>query len=158
MFIIAVCYDCCMGKSMFHFPVRVYYEDTDAGGVTYYANYLKFCERARTEWLRHLGFGQQELANNSGIFFVVRRVEMDYLQSARLDDALTVSVEVEKLGRVSIEFFQQIYKGDVLLAQCRTKVGCVSGEVFRPCALPGPIAKAAGGYVRAHAASASGLK
>lgn len=143
---------------MFHFPVRVYYEDTDAGGVVYYANYLKFCERARTEWLRHLGFGQQALAEQSGIFFVVRKVEMDYLQSARLDDELSVSVQVEKLGRVSIEFFQQIHRNGVLLAQCRTKVGCVSGEIFKPCALPDPIARAASEHVMKHATVTSGLK
>lgn len=143
---------------MFHFPVRVYYEDTDAGGVTYYANYLKFCERARTEWLRHLGYSQQALAQDSGVFFVVRRVEMDYLQSARLDDALDVSVEVEKLGRVTLEFRQEIRRGDTLLARCYTKVGCVSGAVFKPCPLPDAIRDAAAKYLQTHQAQTSGLK
>jgi acyl-CoA thioester hydrolase len=120
----------------FEHKVRVYYEDTDAGGIVYYANYLKFYERARTEWLRSLGYEQQALASEHGLFFVVRRVEADYLQSARLDDQLHVSVRIERLGRVAIEFSQEIRKGDVLLSRCRTKVGCVSGEVFRPCELP----------------------
>jgi acyl-CoA thioester hydrolase len=158
LFIITVSIDCYISESMFYFPVRVYYEDTDAGGVTYYANYLKFCERARTEWLRHLGFSQQALASESGIFFVVRRVETDYLQSARLDDELMVSVQVEKLGRVSIEFCQEITRGDTVLARCRTKVGCVSGEVFKPCALPETIAQAARRFMQAHDNPASGLK
>lgn len=126
---------------MFHFPVRVYYEDTDAGGVTYYANYLKFCERARTEWFRSLGFSQDALARESGVYFVVRRVEMDYLQSARLDDQLDVSVAIEKAGRVSLEFMQEIRCGDTLLARSRTKVGCVGGTPFRPVPLPENIKK-----------------
>jgi acyl-CoA thioester hydrolase len=120
----------------FQFAVRVFYEDTDAGGVVYYANYLKFFERARTEWLRTLGFEQQQLAREQSIFFVVRRVETDYFASARLDDLLSVSVEVEKLGRVAVEFTQEIHSAGVLLTRCKTKVACVSGELFKSCALP----------------------
>ncbi|MCE2679786.1 MAG: tol-pal system-associated acyl-CoA thioesterase [Burkholderiales bacterium] len=123
----------------FQFAVRVFYEDTDAGGVVYYANYLKFFERARTEWLRSLGFEQQKLAQEQSIFFVVRKVETDYLASARLDDLLSVSVHIEKLGRVAVEFAQEIHCGGVLLTRCRTKVACVSGEHFKPCALPEPV-------------------
>lgn len=137
---------------MFHFNVRVYYEDTDAGGVTYYANYLKFCERARTEWLRHLGFSQQALATGQGIFFVVRSVSLDYLQSARLDDALQVSVAVEKLGRASIDFSQTIQRDGVMLARCKTRVACVSGTVFKPCELPADIQQAVRQYLATTAA------
>jgi len=123
----------------FQFAVRVFYEDTDAGAVVYYANYLKFCERARTEWLRSLGFEQQKLAKEQSIFFVVRRAETDYFASARLDDLLTVSVKIEKLGRVAVEFIQEIHCEGVLLTRCRTKVACVSGTLFKPCAIPEPV-------------------
>jgi acyl-CoA thioester hydrolase len=123
----------------FQFSVRVFYEDTDAGGVVYYANYLKFFERARTEWLRCLGFEQQKLAQEQSIFFVVRKVETEYFASARLDDLLDVSVQIEKLGRVAVEFIQEIHCNGVLLTRCRTKVACVSGERFKPCALPEPV-------------------
>ncbi|MGB5569099.1 MAG: YbgC/FadM family acyl-CoA thioesterase, partial [Sedimenticolaceae bacterium] len=84
--------------SLFEWPVRVYYEDTDAGGVVYYANYLKYLERARTEWLRYLGFGQDTLMRDAGILFAVRRVEIDYLLPARFDDALLVELEIEEIG------------------------------------------------------------
>jgi acyl-CoA thioester hydrolase len=88
--------------------VRIYYEDTDAGGVVYYANYLKFLERCRTEWLRSAGFGQAELLRDTGIAFVVRSVSLDYLKPARLDDLLTVSLEVEKITRSQIFFRQHV--------------------------------------------------
>ena len=90
----------------FTLPVRVYYEDTDAGGVVYYANYLKFCERARTEWLRTLGVSQQALIDEQGLAFVVRSVQADYLASARLDDALEVVTRVAMLRRASLLFEQ----------------------------------------------------
>ena len=89
----------------FTLPVRVYYEDTDAGGVVYYANYLKFCERARTEWLRALGVSQQALIDEQGLAFVVRSVHADYLASARLDDALTIATRVAMLRRASLPAF-----------------------------------------------------
>ena len=123
----------------FLWSVRVYYEDTDAGGIVYYANYLKFFERARSEWLRTHNLEQQHLAHTARLFFVVRRVTTDYLQPARLDDALTVSVTVEKMGRVAVEFFQQIHRGQELLVECRTKVGCVSADSLKPIAIPEPI-------------------
>ena len=126
----------------FQFAVRVFYEDTDAGGVVYYANYLKFFERARTEWLRSLGFEQQQLAREQSIFFVVRKVETDYFSSARLDDLLNVSVTVEKLGRVAVEFVQEIHCNGQLLTRCKTKVACVSGALFKPCALPDAVRNA----------------
>ena len=90
----------------FTIPVRIYYEDTDAGGVVYYANYLKFFERCRTEWLRSVGQDQSELLRDAGVGFMVRSVDVDYLKPARLDDELVIGLEVEKLGRAQITFRQ----------------------------------------------------
>ena len=96
----------------FTLPVRIYYEDTDAGGVVYYANYLKFLERCRTEWLREIGHEQADLLRDPGIAFVVRSVALDYLKPARLDDLLTVSLEVEKITRSQIFFRQHIRRAN----------------------------------------------
>ncbi|MDR2788268.1 MAG: tol-pal system-associated acyl-CoA thioesterase [Candidatus Accumulibacter sp.] len=96
----------------FDHTVRIYYEDTDAGGVVYYANYLKFFERCRTEWLRAMGFDQVDLLRDPGIAFVVRSVDLDYLKPARLDDLLTISLEVEKITRSQIFFRQHVRRGD----------------------------------------------
>ncbi|MDD5330093.1 MAG: tol-pal system-associated acyl-CoA thioesterase [Sulfuricella sp.] len=122
----------------FTWPVRVYYEDTDAGGVVYYANYLKFLERARTEWLRAQGFGQEELAREHGVVFVVRRVEADYLKPARLDDELTVTLRVRELGRSRIEFSQTVEK-KIALMQAVVQVVCVGAENFKPVQIPAPV-------------------
>jgi acyl-CoA thioester hydrolase len=92
----------------FSIPIRVYYEDTDAGGVVYYANYLKYFERCRTEWLRAIGHEQADLLRDPGIAFMVRSVNLEYRKPARLDDLLTVSLEVEKISRVQIFFRQHI--------------------------------------------------
>jgi acyl-CoA thioester hydrolase len=99
-------------SSAFAFPVRVYYEDTDAGGVVYYANYLKFLERCRSEWLRSIGCEQAGLLREAGIAFVVRSVSLDYLKPARLDDLLTVSLAVEKIMRSQIFFRQHVRRGE----------------------------------------------
>jgi len=96
----------------FTIPVRIYYEDTDAGGVVYYANYLKFLERCRTEWLRTMGHEQADLLRDPGIAFVVRSVNVEYLKPARLDDMLTVSLEVEKITRSQIFFRQHIRRAN----------------------------------------------
>ena len=96
----------------FTFPVRIYYEDTDAGGVVYYANYLKFLERCRTEWLRAIGHDQADLLRDPGIAFVVRSVSLEYLKPARLDEQLTVSLEVEKITRSQIFFRQHIRRAN----------------------------------------------
>src|SRR5579875_940612 len=93
--------------SVFTWTVRVYYEDTDAGGIVYYANYLKFFERARTEWLRSLGIQQQDLLDREGVAFVVRSASVDCLAAARLDDELKLTLTIEKLGRASIQFKQE---------------------------------------------------
>ncbi|MCA1977722.1 MAG: tol-pal system-associated acyl-CoA thioesterase [Thiobacillus sp.] len=128
----------------FVWPVRVYWEDTDAGGVVYYANYLKFLERARSEWLRALGFEQDALRDHEGIVFVVRRVEIDYLAPARFNDALEVSVTLAGLGRASLEIEQAILRGPTRLAAARVKLACVDAVKFKPAKIPPSIQEAAG--------------
>ncbi|MBT8429484.1 MAG: tol-pal system-associated acyl-CoA thioesterase [Gammaproteobacteria bacterium] len=126
--------------SVFEWPVRVYYEDTDTGGVVYYANYLKYLERARTEWLRHLGFGQDALMRDSGILFAVRRVEIDYLLPARLDDELVVELEIGSAGKASLTFVQRIVRvPDTVLSRATVKVACLDSDRFRPTAIPANI-------------------
>jgi acyl-CoA thioester hydrolase len=122
--------------SVFTWTVRVYYEDTDAGGIVYYANYLKFYERARTEWLRSLGIDQQTLRDQDGALFVVRNASVDYVASARLDDEVKLTLNVEKLGRASVQFFQQAWRGDTLLSSADVKVACVDAATMRPRSLP----------------------
>lgn len=112
--------------------VRVYWEDTDAGGVVYYANYLKFFERARTEWLRALGVEQAALKAETGAIFVVAEVHLRYLAAAKLDDLLTITVKVLDQGAASLELEQQAWRGDTLLAEGRVRVGCVDGATLRP--------------------------
>src|ERR1700693_5366050 len=100
----------------------VYWEDTDAGGVVYYANYLKFMERARTEWLRAAGFDQTELAERHGVAFVVRAIELDYLRPARFNDTLQVTVELIKVGAGHIQLAQRVVRQEELLATGTVKV------------------------------------
>lgn len=138
-------------SSPFDWRIRVYYEDTDAGGVVFYANYLKFFERARTEWLRSFGFGQQQLVDTSGAMFVVKSTTVDYLSPARLDDELRLTVEVEKCRNASIEFVQEAWRlpsgsgapedaqKATLLARGRITVVCVGSASFRPQAIPDDI-------------------
>jgi acyl-CoA thioester hydrolase len=116
--------------------IRVYWEDTDAGGVVFYANYLKFFERARTEWLRTMGVEQRVLQAQTGCIFVVSEVQLRYLASARLDDLLTVGVRTLQQGRASMELEQQAWRGDTLLAEGRVRVGCVNAVTMRPCRIP----------------------
>lgn len=113
-------------------PIRVYYEDTDAGGVVYYANYLKYFERARTEWLRHLGVNQTLLAETERRLFVVKNVEIQYRRPARLDDELTIHTHVSRMGRASIHFEQRAMRGEELLCEATVTVCCVDAEHFRP--------------------------
>ena len=127
-------------------PVRVYYEDTDHGGGVYYANYLRFFERGRTELLRSLGFEQDELAGKQGILFVVRRVEVDYLRPAVFNDLLRVVTEVAELGRARVDFDQAVYRQDEHrpLCQGRVSVACVEAGTFRPARIPEGIRQALG--------------
>jgi acyl-CoA thioester hydrolase len=119
-----------------HWPVRVYYEDTDAGGVVFYTNYLKFMERGRTEWLRTLSIGQQNLALTQGVVFVVSQLDMQYMIPARLDDALTIETVVTYAGRVSLNFAQRIRREHDTIAQGSIRVGCVNVNSMKPTALP----------------------
>lgn len=117
-------------------PVRVYYEDTDAGGVVFYANYLKFMERARTEWLRSLGVEQQKLAIETGIGFVVADLDMKYRAPARLDDELVVQTTVTQARRASLNFAQRVIRANEVLAEGQIRVGCVKLSCLKPAALP----------------------
>ena len=131
-------------QATFHWPVRVYYEDTDTGGVVFYANYLKFFERARTEWLRQAGIGQQALAISEQVMFVVKNTSIDYHSPAKLDDKLSISVQIEKLARASINFVQQATRmtedgTPELLCSCSIRVGCVGTQTLRPEAIPARV-------------------
>lgn len=126
-------------SSEFTWDVRVYYEDTDAGGIVYYANYLKFFERARTEWLRSLGVNQDSLLQEHDAMFVVKNVSADYHAPARLDDVIKLTLRIEKLGRASIQFVQEAWCGDRLLNTAHVKVGCVD-SALRPRAVPDAVA------------------
>jgi acyl-CoA thioester hydrolase len=125
--------------SAFSFPLRIYYEDTDAAGVVYYANYLRFCERARSEWLRALGLGQQQLLASGGPVFVVRSVQADYLAPARLDDDLTVVSTIHDLKKVSVLFLQHIFREDKLLFTAEVKIVPVSPASGRPVPWPDAV-------------------
>ncbi len=127
----------------FIWPIRVYYEDTDSGGVVYYANYLKFMERARTEWLRNLGFEQDQLIEQEGIIFAVRRVEVDYISPARFNDALEVIVGIAERKRASITFMQEIINTSTGSILCRGKVQVTSVDAatFRPRPIPESVLK-----------------
>ena len=123
----------------FIWPVRVYYEDTDSGGVVYYANYLKFMERARTEWLRSLGFEQDELLKRDNILFAVRSLSLDYLKPARFNDRLLVSARVSARGRASLNFDQAVTRADSateILCTGQVRIACLAADTLRPHALP----------------------
>lgn len=124
----------------FTWSVRVYYEDTDAGGVVYYANYLKFLERARTEWLRALGFELPVLAREHGAMFIVRSLAIDYLRAAVFNDEIAVTVELEELRGGQIILKQRIVRAAEELATARVRLACVNTATFRPVRIPGPIA------------------
>ncbi|MFZ4498175.1 MAG: tol-pal system-associated acyl-CoA thioesterase [Burkholderiales bacterium] len=123
------------------FGVRVYYEDTDAGGVVYFANYLRFMERARTEWLRQLGYGQSALREQQGILFVVRSVDAVYHRPARLDDALTVQSRLTALSRLALRFEQSVERDGETLASGGSDVICVGATSLRPCRMPLPLVR-----------------
>jgi acyl-CoA thioester hydrolase len=127
------------GRASFTWPVRVYFEDTDAGGVVYYANYLKFFERARTEWLRTTGLAQNRLATEQNILFVVRAVEASYLRPAVLDDTLDVVTTLDKLGRASLDFAQQVRRDGQTLFEARIGIACVDRNSMRPTPIPSAV-------------------
>lgn len=123
----------------FSWPVRVYYEDTDSGGVVYYANYLRFLERARTEWLRALGFEQNELAAQHRIVFVVRAVAIEYLKPSLFNDRLQVTVELAKVSASQIQIAQRVMRENEELVTAAVKVVCVNAATFRPVRIPQAI-------------------
>lgn len=125
-----------LDATSFVWPVRVYYEDTDAAGIVYYANYLKFFERCRTEWLRALGIDQRELAAQEQLQFVVRGLQCEYLRPASLDDELQIDARITRLRGASLEFAQQAVRGSELLARSTTRVACVNVKTLAPQALP----------------------
>ena len=133
-------------KMNFEWPVRVYYEDTDSGGVVYYANYLKFMERARTEYLRYLGFEQDELIAQQNIIFAVRSLQLDYKSPARFNDDLRVTAELIELKKASMLFEQKIYRNDqtdLFLCQGHIRIACLQADTFKPCAIPEAIMEVA---------------
>ncbi len=131
----------------FEWPVRIYWEDTDAGGIVFYANYLKFFERARTEWLRSLGLGQQSLRELTGGMFVVSDAQLRYLRPARLDDELIVTATVQECGRACLTIRQQALlkteqtteSGPVLLCEGTVRIGWVQADTLRPARIPGHL-------------------
>ena len=126
----------------FVWPVRVYYEDTDALGVVYYANYLKYMERARTEWLRSLAVDQARLRREAGLMFLVRQAQVDYRRPARLDDRLTVISTIAELRRVQLTFQQRVVPADdpeTTLVSGRIQVACARAGDFRPAAIPASL-------------------
>src|ERR1700742_1955559 len=123
----------------FIWPIRVYYEDTDAGGIVFYANYLKFFERARTEWLRACGVDQNRLAEETGAIFIVRSTAVDYRAPARLDDIVKIVSRIERLGRASVDFVQEAWREGTLLAVGSVRVGCVDRVTLRPAAIPASV-------------------
>lgn len=125
----------------FAFPIRIYWEDTDAGGIVFYANYLKFFERARTEWLRSLGLEQQKLREQTGGMFVVTQAQVDYHRPARLDDQLLVTARLQASGRASMTIRQQAFlqtpaDGPQLLSEASIRIGWVDGASMRPQRIP----------------------
>jgi acyl-CoA thioester hydrolase len=133
-------------SSDFTWTLRVYYEDTDTGGVVFYANYLKFFERARTEWLRAAGVSQQTMTEVHRVMFIVKSTAVDYHAPAKLDDELKLTVTIERLGKASVQFVQQAWRLDrdsgaqaQLLSTGRIKVGCVDALTFRPSPIPDDV-------------------
>jgi acyl-CoA thioester hydrolase len=124
-----------MHKS-FSFPYRIYWEDTDAGGVVYYANYLKFMERCRTDWLRALGVDQYRLRLDRQLQFVVVRVAVNFLKPAVLNDEILVTAELERLGGATISFKQTIMRGETQLIDAVTRVACLDSRTLKPRAIP----------------------
>ena len=136
--------------SPFRWASRVYWEDTDGGGIVYYGNYLRFLERARTEWLRSLGFSQRELAEEPGVLFAVVSLNIEYRRPAKLDDELVITCDPAVEGAATIRFAQQIYRGagaaltkDALLVEASVRVACVDARTLRPKRLPEFLAEAA---------------
>ena len=129
------------GLEPFRWPVRVFYEDTDAGGIVYYANYLRFMERARSEWLRANGVDVAELADESRLMFTVREIHLDFLRVARLSDNLEVSVSLTRARRVSVELEQTVTLAGEVLCIAQVRLACVDVDSLKPKPIPDGIRK-----------------
>ena len=129
------------GIKTFSFPIRIYFEDTDSGGVVYHSNYLKFMERARTEWLRSMGIDQRHLKHHANIMFVVHRIDIQYKFPAHFNEDLVVKCELIDIGSSKIEFRQMIYRDNELLIDASVNVACIDSEKFKPVRIPSPIKK-----------------
>ena len=125
--------------SVFSWPVRIYWEDTDAGGVVYHANYVRFMERARTEWLRAQGIDQLALRESTALGFVVRDMHLDFHRPARLDDELRVTVSVKERRSASMLFGQEIVRGEEALVRAKVRVACVNLDTMRPMQIPADL-------------------
>jgi acyl-CoA thioester hydrolase len=125
-----------LNKPTFSFPIRVYWEDTDAGGIVFYANYLKFFERARTEWLRSFDIEQQQLKETTGGMFVVAETKLRYLRPARLDDELVVTAKMQESGRATMTIHQQVLLKNTLLCEGTIRIGWVDVVSLRPNRIP----------------------
>lgn len=125
----------------FSWPVRVYYQDTDAGGVVYHTNYVNFMERARTEWLRSFGHSNAGLMLELGVMFVVRSIRIDYLKPALLDDMLSVTAHLTKVGRSQITLAQEVIRGEEVLTQAEVHLVCVGKDSFKPVSVPEMLRK-----------------
>jgi acyl-CoA thioester hydrolase len=127
------------GIKTFSFPIRIYFEDTDSGGVVYHSNYLKFMERARTEWLRSVGIDQRHLKQQDHIMFVVHRIDIQYKLPARFNDDLIVKSELIEIGSSKIEFRQMIYRNDEMLIDASVDIACIDSEKFKPVRIPSTV-------------------
>ena len=134
----------CGGRAdiAFSIAIRIYFQDTDAGEIVYHAAYLNFLERVRTEWLRHLGFEQREMEQRFGVLFIVRAVEMKFIQPARLDDLIDADVDIYRLGRAQVTLLQEVSRNNSNLVRAKVNLACVTRGEFRPQPLPGAIAEA----------------
>jgi len=127
------------GIKTFSLPVRIYFEDTDSSGVVYHSNYLKFMERARTEWLRSIGIDQRHLKQDNHIMFVVHRIDIQFKLPARFNDDLIVKSELRDIGSSKIEFRQMIYRNDEMLIDASVDIACIDSEKFKPVRIPPTI-------------------
>jgi acyl-CoA thioester hydrolase len=126
---------------VFSWPVRVYFQDTDAGGVVYHASYVNFMERSRTEWLRTFGYSNAGLMKELGVVFVVRSLKLDYLKPALLDDLVTVTSKIKEIGRSRVTLLQEVLRGEELLTEGEVHLVCVDVKTFKPVSVPDVLRK-----------------
>ena len=128
-----------VSNQTFNWSIRVYYEDTDSGGVVYHSNYLNFMERARTEWLRQLGFEQTYIRDELNVIFVVHNMQIIFKKPAKFNDMLTVNSKLHKVGHSSFEFLQKITVNQQILVEAQVKLACVNALTFKPVGIPNQI-------------------